>query len=259
MLPMVDVDALSIDTRPELNHPTLMMAFSGWSDAGSAATNAVQYVSAQLGAQKFATIDGEEFFDFTVQRPLVRLDEQQIRHLQWPGYEFSAARNLVFATGPEPHLRWRTFSGLVVRLIEELQVERVVLLGAFLAEVLYTDPVPLTGFASDPALLEHLRVSSTAYQGPTGIVGALADALRRKGHSLISLWAAIPHYIAATPNPRGALALLLKLREWMELPIDMAPLESAASTFQAQLLEAVEGNSELASYIHGLKRSETSH
>jgi hypothetical protein len=257
---MADVDALTLENEPELSSPrTLLIAFSGWSDAGSAATNAVQYVAAQLSAQRFASIDGEEFFDFTVQRPLVRLDEQQIRQLDWPGWQFSAARNLVFATGPEPHLRWRTFCGHVVRLVEQVKIERVALLGAFLAEVLYTDPVPLTGFATDPSVLERLRISPTAYQGPTGIVGALADAVRRRSLPLFSLWAAIPHYIAGTPNPRGALALLLKLREWVDLPIDMAPLESAAATFQSQLLEAVEGNAELSKYIRNLKKGETSH
>jgi predicted ATP-grasp superfamily ATP-dependent carboligase len=256
---MSAVDALRFDFRPEIDHPTLVMAFSGWSDAGSAASNAVQYLSSQLSAQGFASIDGEEFFDFTVQRPLVRLDEQQIRQLTWPCYEFSSARNFVFAVGPEPHLRWRTFCSIVLRLAEELAVARVVLLGAFLAEVLYTDPVPLTGFASDPALLGRLKISSTSYQGPTGIVGALADAFRKKDFPLLSLWGAIPHYIAGTPNPRGALALLLKLREWIDLPIDTAPLEAAAATFQSQLLEAVEGNSQLSEYIRGLKKGETSH
>ena len=257
---MAQVDPLTLETLPALSSPrTLLIAFSGWSDAGSAATNAVQYVAAQMSAEKFASIDGEEFVDFTVQRPLVRLDEQQIRQLDWPGWPFSAARNLVFATGPEPHLKWRTFCDLVERLLEQVQIERVALLGAFLAEVLYTDPVPLTGFSSDPSLLERLRVSPTAYQGPTGIVGALADRVRRRSLPLLSLWAAIPHYIAGTPNPRGALALLLRLREWTELPIDLAPLESAAATFQSQLLEAVEGNAELSKYIRNLKKGETSH
>jgi predicted ATP-grasp superfamily ATP-dependent carboligase len=134
-----------------------------------------------------------------------------------------------------------------------------VLLGAFLAEVLYSDPVALTGFASDPAVLDRLRVQPTSYQGPTGIVGVLADALRRESFPIVSLWAAIPHYIAATPNPRGALALLLKLKEWTDLPIEMTPLESAATAFQAQLLEAVERNENLSSYIRGLKKGETSH
>lgn len=253
------MDALTIAFRPEVTHPTLLMAFSGWSDAGSAATSAVDYIAQQFGAQKFATIDGEDFFDFTVQRPLVHVDGQRIRHLRWPCHEFSVARNIVFATGPEPHLRWKTFGDLVKRLIGELEVERVALLGAFLAEVVYTDPVALTGFASDPAVLERLKVTSTTYQGPTGIVGTLADTLRQAEVPFFSLWAAIPHYIAATPNPRGALALLLKLKEWIDLPIDLTPLETASATFQNQLLEAIEGNTELAKYLRGLKKGERSH
>ncbi|MGH7897040.1 MAG: PAC2 family protein [Candidatus Binatia bacterium] len=253
-------DSLSFDHRPELGRPTtLVLAFSGWSDAGTAATTAVHYLANQMGAKKFAAIDGEEFFDFTVQRPIVRLDEQHIRSLEWPSYEFSAAANLVFAVGPEPHLRWKTFCATIMRLVREVGAERAVLLGAFLAEVMYTDPVPLTGFASDPAAVERLKVSPTSYQGPTGIVGCLADSLRRAALPYVSLWAAIPHYIAATPNPRGALALLLKLREWMELPVDLAPLESAAATFQEQLVAAVENNSQIADYVRTLKRDETSH
>ncbi|MGH7819626.1 MAG: PAC2 family protein, partial [Candidatus Binatia bacterium] len=171
----------------------------------------------------------------------------------------SQSSNLVFLVGPEPHLRWKTFCRTVLHVTREIAVSRIALLGAFLAEVLYTDPVPLTGFASDPSLIEKLKVSPTAYQGPTGIVGSLADTVLREPTPLVSLWAAIPHYIAATPNPRGALALLLKLREWISLPIDLAPLESAASTFQAKLLEAVESNTDLSTYLKGLKKPETSH
>ncbi len=253
------MESLTFDEHPALRESVLLVAFAGWSDAGAAATTAVQYLASQLGAKKFATIDGEEFFDFTVQRPIVRLDDQQIRNLVWPGYEFSFAGNMVLAVGPEPHLRWKTFSRLVLRLAQEVGIARIALPGAFLADVPYGDPVPLTGFASDPALLEKLKIAPTAYQGPTGIVGTLADAFRRESFPLLSLWAAIPHYIANTPNPRGALALVLKLKEWIDLPIDLGPLEAAAASFQQQLLEAVESDSDLGKYLRALKKGETSH
>ncbi len=255
------MDRITYESRPSLQRPTLLLAFSGWSDAGAAATTAVQYVSERTQGKKFATLEGEEFFDFTVQRPIVRFDEQQIRSLLWPGYDFLASESgrFVFAVGPEPHLRWKLFCEAVLELAREMGVEQVAMLGAFLAEILHTDPVPLTGFASDPALLASLRVPTTGYQGPTGIVGALADALRRASIPLVSLWAAIPHFISTAPNPRGALALLLKLREWVDLPVDLAPLETAANAFQSQLLAAVENNSHLSSYLRGLKKHETSH
>jgi predicted ATP-grasp superfamily ATP-dependent carboligase len=252
-------DPLTFDERPALTQSVMVLAFGGWSDAGAAATTAVQYVASQVGAKKFATIDGEEFFDFTVQRPIVRLDDQQIRNLTWPGYEFSFAGNLVLAVGPEPHLHWKTFTKVVLRLAQEVGVARIALPGAFLADVPYADPVPLTGFASDPALIEKLKISPTAYQGPTGIVGTLADSFRRASFPLLSLWAAIPHYIANTPNPRGALALVLKLKEWIDLPIDLGPLEAAAASFQQQLVEAIDSDSELGKYLRTLKKGETSH
>ncbi|MGH7857310.1 MAG: PAC2 family protein [Candidatus Binatia bacterium] len=255
------MDFLTIERRPCVTEPVLLAAFFGWSDAGAAATSAVQYVSERTGAERFARIDGEDLFDFTVQRPTVRLDEQRIRSLDWPGYDLVASEssNLVFLVGPEPHLKWKTFCRSVLHVTREIGVSRIALLGAFLAEVLYSDPVALTGFASDTALLERLKVSPTGYQGPTGIVGSLAETFLRESIPMVSLWAAIPHYIAATPNPRAALALLLKLREWVSLPIDLAPLEGAASTFQAKLLEAVESDSDLTKYLKGLKKTETSH
>jgi predicted ATP-grasp superfamily ATP-dependent carboligase len=255
------LDALRFERRPALKEPTLVLAFSGWSDAGAAASTAVTYLASQTGAEKFAAIDGEEFFDFTVQRPMVRLDAQQIRQLTWPTYEFSAADgvDLVFAVGPEPHLRWRSFCGNVVRCAKEVGIARVALLGSFLADVLYSDPVPLTGFASDPAILGRLNVQPTGYEGPTGIAGAIADAFRREGFTIGSLWAAIPHYVAATPNPRGALALVLKLREWIGVTVDLAPLEAAAVAFQSQLVEAVEADADLSKYVRKLRKSETSH
>ena len=255
------MEGVTIDRRVTVNEPTLLLSFSGWSDAGAAATTAVQYVAEQTEATPFAHIDGEEFLDFTVQRPLVRLDDQRIRSLEWPGWKFLAAEsaNLILLTGPEPHLRWRSFCRSVLDLARQVGVARVAFLGAFLADVRYTDPVPLTGFASDTKILADLHVPPTSYQGPTGIVGTLADTFQRESIPLVSLWAAIPHYIATAANPRGALALLLRLREWIAMPIDFGTLESAAMTFQSKLLEAVESNPEFADLLRATQKPETSH
>ena len=253
---------LGFERTPDLKGaPTLLCAFSGWNDAGLAATTAVQYVAERLEAKRFYSLDGEEFYDYTVQRPLVRLDEANVRQITWPAFDFLAAdgHRLAFMTAAEPHFHWKAFSRHLVDVCREIGAERVGLLGSFLAQVVHSDPVPVTGFASDPKLLENLHVGTTSYEGPTGIVGALLDSLRRESIPVVSLWAAVPHYIAAAANPRAALALLLKLREWIDLPIDTAPIEAAASSFQAKLLEAVEGDSDLATYVRGLKKDEQSH
>jgi predicted ATP-grasp superfamily ATP-dependent carboligase len=245
-----------------LRRPILVLAFSGWSDAGQSATTAVRFLAEQLGATKLASIDPEEFFDFTVVRPQVRLVEGMHRSIEWTTLEFHAAtvpatpHDYVFGWGPEPHLKWKTFCTALLALAERAGVEQVVTLGGYLAEVLYSRPVPVTGFATDPERLRPLGVSGTRYQGPTGIVGVLGDACRRAGMEHVSLWAALPHYVAALPNPRGSLALLLRLTELLQLPVDLAPLKEAAATFEQQVNDAVAKDPQLSAYVRELKKRE---
>jgi proteasome assembly chaperone (PAC2) family protein len=258
------VESLRFHSRPSLRRPALVLAFSGWNDAGQSATSAVRFVSEQLGATKFASIDPEEFYDFTVSRPHVRLVEGTHRALEWITLDFHAtavravSRDYVFGWGPEPHLKWRTFTGLILQLARECSAELVVTLGGYLAEVLYTRPVPVTGFASDTELLQGVEMGATRYEGPTGIVGVLADACRGAGIASVSLWATLPHYIAAAPNPRGTLALLLRLTEILDLPVDLTPLQAEAAEFEQRVNEAVAADAQLSAYVRELKKREFS-
>jgi predicted ATP-grasp superfamily ATP-dependent carboligase len=258
----MSTEPLAFDSRPSLRNPVLLLSFAGWSDAGAAATTAVRYLSDQLLAKKFATIDPEEFYDFYRQRPVVRLSESKVREIHWPAYEFyhgpgiGVERDFVLGVGIEPHLRWRTFTETMLRFASECGVEMVVTLGAYLDEVLYTRPVPLTGFSTDPKLMEELDLTPSRYQGPTGIIGVLADASRKANMPNASLWASLPHYLNVTPNPRGTLALLLRLNQWLGLRVDTGPLERAAADFQAKINEAVNADAKLSAYVRELKKRE---
>ena len=253
---------LVFHSRPPLRRPIVVLAFAGWSDAGQSATTAVRLLAEQFGATKLASIDPEEFFDFTVVRPQVRLVEGLHRSIEWTTVEFSAAsvpatpHDFIFGWGPEPHLKWKTFCAAVLTLAEQMGAKLIVTLGGYLAEVLYSRPVPVTGFATKPERLHRIEVSGTRYQGPTGIVGVLGDAFRSAGMEHVSLWAALPHYIAAMPNPRGSLALLLHLTELLELPVDLAPLKEAAATFEQQVNDAVAKEPQLSAYVRELKKRE---
>jgi predicted ATP-grasp superfamily ATP-dependent carboligase len=259
---MMTTDPLVFDTRPPLRNPVLLLSFAGWGDAGAAATTAVRYLSDQLVAKKFAAIDPEEFYDFYRQRPVVRLSESKVREIHWPSYDFyhgpglGVARDFVLGIGIEPHLRWRTFTETMLRFASECGAEMVVTLGAYLDEVLYTRPVPLTGFSTDPKLMEGLDLRPSRYQGPTGIIGVLADASRKAGVPHASLWASLPHYLNVSPNPRGTLALLLRLNQWLGLRVDTTPLEQAAADFQAKINEAVNTDAKLSAYVRELKKRE---
>jgi proteasome assembly chaperone (PAC2) family protein len=256
------VQPLRWERRPDgLRAPALVCAFKGWNDAGEAATSAVAFMGASLDAARFATIDPEEFLDFQATRPQVKLVEGRTRQVEWPEWEVyearvpRAPRDLVILTGPEPSYRWRTFCAQVVELAEALGVQMVVTLGALLADVPHSRPVGVTAHASDPALVERLSLQAPTYEGPTGIVGVLQTACAEAGMPAASLWAAVPHYVAVAPNPKGALAILRRLESLVGVTVDASDLESAAVDYERQVTRAVELDPEVQAFVERLERA----
>ena len=247
---------------PNLRSPTLVCAFSGWNDAASAATAALEAVAASLEAQIVARLDPEEFYDFQVNRPTIRLIEGQARHIDWPSNTLltvevpTAERDLVLLSGVEPNVRWRSFADSILGAAERLGVEMVITLGSLIADVAHTRPVPITGLASDPELVERLGLSRSTYEGPTGIVGILHDACRRREITSASLWAAVPHYVAAVPNPKAALALLRQLEGLTGIAVEASELEDATERFTEQVDRAVAANPEIEELVRNLEASQ---
>ncbi len=212
------------ESRPDgLRAPAMVCAFTGWNDAGDAASAALQFVGASLDASRFATLDPEEFFDFQAARPMIKLTEGKTREITWPSIEVyearvpRAPRDLVLVGGPEPSMRWRTFCTAITDLAEAIGAQMVVTLGALLADVPHTRPVHITGLSSDEGLIERLGdVTTGNYEGPTGITGVLHAACAEAGIPSASLWASVPHYVAAAPNPKAALALVRRLEQAAE-------------------------------------------
>lgn len=239
----------------------MVCAFQGWNDAGDAASSAVSFMSSALGASRFARLDTEEFYDFQANRPRISIGEEGTREIEWPGVEISAAsvprapRDLVFVQGVEPSLRWRTFSSLIVELAEALGVRMVITLGALLADVPHTRPVAMTGFASDPALLDSMGAASPGrYEGPTGIVGVLHGIASEAGLPAMSLWASIPHYVAAAPSPKAALALVRRLESVVGVSVDASELEADAATYERQVGLAVSSDPDVQAFVERLER-----
>src|ERR1022692_671479 len=253
---------LQWEHRPDgLRAPALICAFKGWNDAADAASSAIDFVGTALGARRFATIDPEEFYDFQATRPRVKLVDGQAREIVWPAVELFEARgsrappDLVLLTGSEPSFRWRSFSGLVIELAEALGTQLVVTLGALLADVPHTRPVSVTGLSSDPALVARLGLAPSSYEGPTGIVGILHAACQQAGLPSASLWAAVPHYIAATPNPKAALALVRKLEGLVGVVVDASDLERAAADYERQVNVAVQSDPDVQAFVERLEQA----
>jgi len=254
------VEALNWDgDPPTLRSPILVAAFAGWNDAASAATTALDSVADALEAERIAELDPEDFYDFQVTRPTIRLTDGETREVDWPLNSFFAARaptadrDLVLLAGIEPNMRWRTFAGAVLEAAERLDIEMVITLGALLADVPHTRPVPITGLATDPDLVERLNLQRSSYEGPTGIVGIVHDACRRRGLTSASLWAAVPHYVAAVPNPKAALALLRRLEQFTGIAIEASELEDAMDRFETQVDRAVASNPEIEELVRRLE------
>jgi proteasome assembly chaperone (PAC2) family protein len=251
---------LQWEHRPDgLRAPALICAFKGWNDAADAASSAIQFVGSALGAERFATIDPEEFYDFQATRPRVKMVDGEAREIVWPAVELFEARvpradrDLILMAGSEPSFRWRTFCQLVTELAEVLDTHLVVTLGALLADVPHTRPVSVTGLSSDPSLVERLGLAPSSYEGPTGIVGILHAACQQAGLPSASLWAAVPHYIAATPNPKAALALVRKLEGLVKVAVDASELESAAADYDRQVNVAVQSDPDVQAFVERLE------
>jgi proteasome assembly chaperone (PAC2) family protein len=245
--------------RPTLRRPVMVCAFKGWNDAGEAASAAVSFIRESFDAEDVASIDPEEFFDFTAVRPTVRLTEGQTREIDWPSATVSAAAvpgaegDLVTFQATEPSLRWRRYTSNLVAAARELDVRMVITLGALLADVPHTRPVAITGLASDQSLVEKLRFQRTTYEGPTGIVGVLHHACARAGLECASLWASVPHYVAAAPNPKVALALVRAFEGIGGVAVDAGELESAAEDYDRQVSAAVASDPEVKAFVERLE------
>jgi proteasome assembly chaperone (PAC2) family protein len=257
---------IRLTMTPPLENAILIAAFGGWNDAADAATATVQHLIRHWNARQFGSIESEEFFDFTETRPTVRYDRSDQRVIDWPANDFhfrrhiANGRDVVLLLGVEPQLRWKTFTSEIITLCQTINVTTVLTIGALLADVPHSRDVRLSGAASDSTLaarMKRLRLGGSRYEGPTGIVGVLNVACREAGLAAGSLWASVPHYVSARPNPRVTLAILQRLGRLLEAPLDLSEWETMARTFDEQVAQAVAENPEIAAYVEQLEQADT--
>jgi hypothetical protein len=252
------------DDTPPLRRPMLVAAFHGWNDAGEAATGAAAVLRQETQATEFAKIESEDFHDFQVARPTVRLTAEGTRRIEWPSYRLSwaglpgADRDVVFLLGSEPNLRWRTFVDEVAGFADSIGVELAVLLGGLLADVPHTRPVPVTGSSTDPSLGERVVLRRSRYEGPTGITGVLHDACSRAAIPSVSLWAAVPHYLGEAPYLPAVLALAQRVVVLSGADVSLDQLATAAAEQRDDIAGAVGEDQDLVEYIAELERRRAS-
>jgi len=248
---------LKLENVPELVDPVLVAAFEGWNDAGEAASGVITHLAESWGAKPLAELDPDDYYDFQVTRPLVEMDGAR-RKIIWPTTKISVARldsgrDVVLIHGIEPNMRWRAFCRELTGLMVELGVDTVVLLGALLADAPHTRPVPVTGATSDVGLTQVLNLEPTRYEGPTGILGVLQDACSTAGMETVSLWAAVPHYVAQPPSPKATLALLHRVEDILDVNVPMGDLPEQSRAWENGVNELAEQDTEVADYVRTLE------
>ena len=242
-----------------MHDPVVVCAFTGWNDAGDAASDAVDWLAARYLAQEFATLDEQVHVDFQAQRPIVTLIDGVTRDLSWPRYSLRAAAtsdgqpDLVMITGPEPNYDWRGFCTAIMDAARTVGAETVVTFGALLADSPHTRTPRITGSATDPETMDRVGLTRSRYEGPTGIIGVLHDACRQAGFHAASLWVPVPHYVAAPPNPPAITTLLDGLARSVQLDIDLRELRVASDAWRARVDSAVAADDDLGNYVDNLE------
>jgi proteasome assembly chaperone (PAC2) family protein len=254
------MDGLEYHSAPRLRRPFVVAAFEGWSDAGDAATSAVSYLREHWNAQPLASVDPEVFYDFQAHRPIVRMDPNGVREITWPGTEFTYAvlprseRDAVLVSGMEPSMRWITFTKMILDVAHTTGADLVVGLGALLAGRPHTRPVRVMGTATTPELTERFELQPPRYEGPTGVLGAIADGCRLDDLPALTLWGFVPHYLQGGPFPTTSLALLRRLSSVVAVHIDLVELEEKARRHEERISEAVRSDPDIRATVEELER-----
>jgi len=238
----------------------MLAAFEGWNDAADAASNAIEHLEREWQAQPFAAIDPEDYYDYQVNRPTVRLIDGVTRRIEWPTTRLSVAKaiepEVVLLRGLEPNMRWRAFCDELVEFAQELEVKTVVCLAALLADVPHSRPIEMHGSASTDELAASLGLTRSRYEGPTGVVSVFHEACARAGLNVVSFWASVPHYVAQPPCPKATLSLLHRAEDALDIAIPLGDLPEQALAWEHGVDELAREDTEIAEYISSLEERE---
>lgn len=244
---------------PTLRDPVLIAAFEGWNDAGDAASGAVEHLELTWDAEPLAELDSEDYYDYQVNRPMIRQVDGVTREIVWPTTQLSVCsppgsdRDVLLLRGIEPNMRWRSYCNELLEFVEELGVRTVVILGALLADTPHSRPVPVTGTAYSAEAAERFNIEKSRYEGPTGIAGVLQDACVKAGVPAVSFWAAVPHYVSQPPNPKATVALLQRVEDVLDVEVPLGDLPAQAEDWEESVSEMTRDDEEIAEYVRTLE------
>jgi proteasome assembly chaperone (PAC2) family protein len=251
---------IEIDTLPQLRDPILVVALTGWVDAGLAGTGSVAFLQEQLDAARtFGRIDLADLMDLQQTRPTVHLVDGVSREIDWPEITLRAGRldrDVVLCSGPEPSLRWRTVLGELVDVARRLEISDAFTVGGIPAMASHRRPVSVLATGTDEALVERAGAWRQDYSGPTGAQSVLQVMLGDAGIPTIALWAQVPHYLAGGASPPAIRAVLERLRDLARLSIDLDGLDQQVDAYERRVEEGLADRPDVLEVIDAIEAGE---
>lgn len=244
-----------------LRQPIMLAAFEGWNDAGESATGAINHLLASWTHHKLAMMNPEDYYDFQVNRPSIKVDERVVREIIWPNtvvFEVSTPHlknDFLVVKGIEPSMKWRTFANELLDLADDYEVSMSITLGALLSDTPHTRPITVTGSGAHPDVANRLGIEISKYEGPTGIIGVLQDSAHQRGIDAVSLWASVPHYVSTPPCPKASLALINSLEDFLDISIPQGDLPERSTSWESQVNQMAAEDSEVGDYVKQLESS----
>lgn len=244
-----------------LRNPILLAAFEGWNDAGESATGAINHLLTSWTHHKLGMMDPEDYYDFQVNRPAIKVDERVVREIIWPNtvlFEVSTPHldnDFIVVKGIEPSMKWRTFATELLDIADDYEVSMSITLGALLSDTPHTRPITVTGSGAHPDVAGRLGIEISKYEGPTGIIGVLQDAAHQRGIDAVSLWASVPHYVSTPPCPKASLALINALEDFLDISIPQGDLPERSRSWETQVNQMAAEDSEVGDYVKQLETS----
>lgn len=247
------------DDIPVLRDPFLIAAFAGWNDAADAATDVVDHLIRQWDARLLVELDPQEFYDFQQLRPELVANDAGDTYLSWPTPEIYVAqpadmeRDVLLLIAPEPNYRWVQFCATVLGIASAAGVTDVITVGALLADRPHTRPIAVNGSASEPGLAERIGLAPSNYRGPVGINAVLMREAARLAMTSVSVWAAVPHYLAEPPCPKATFALLQTVEDAVSVPLPHGDLGGLSAAWQRGAQNLADHDDEIAEYVAALE------
>lgn len=240
----------------------VVIAFGGWNDAGSAASDTATHITNSYERVELGTIGDERYFDYQATRPYMRRSPDG-PYIVWPSITLTLVRHpdrdILVVVGPEPSLLWKSFSTELISRIQEVDPTLVVLLGAMLSDTPHSRPLPVSMYTFDPGLRELLDLEPFDYEGQTGIIGVVNQMLIAEGLPTASMWVSIPHYVANPPSPKGQQALLTRLEQVLGVSLDYDELPDEAEKWTAAVDELSSEDPDVSEYIEQLEEAKDAH